>query len=186
MSIHVIHFSTSITPISAGALRNTCLQALQQGASDIRINFSCEGGSNLHGFALYNFLRSLPVPLTMHNTGNVESMGLVVFLAASRRFANLHSRFLIHPMHWGFEQGRVDSPRLAEYSARLNDDLERYAQIFDEATQGAKEPLSIRPHLSGSHHILNAHTASACGIVHEVAESTLPSDSVKWWVDAHG
>ena len=184
MSIHVIHFSSSITAISAQALRDICLQALQQGASELRIHLSCDGGSNFHGFALFNFLRSLPIPLTIHNIGNVESMGVVVYLAGQRRIANLHSRFLIHPLHWDFGQGRVDLPRLNEYSARLNDDVERYAKIFEEVA--GSEKLDIRPHLTSNHRILDSQSAVEIGLCQDVAEATLPSDSVKWWVQANG
>jgi ATP-dependent protease ClpP protease subunit len=183
--VHVICFAASITPVSAERLRNLCLEALCAGAAELRIHFSCDGGPSFHGFSLYHFLRSLPVPLTTHNTGSVESVGLIPFLAGNRRLACAHSRFLVHPMHWDFGAGRVDVTRLAEISARLNEDVERYAQIFDEITQGAQEPLEIRPHLTGSHIILTASAAIASGIIHEIAEATLPAGARVWWVQAH-
>lgn len=89
-------------------------------------------------------------------------------------------------MHWAFEQGNVGSPRLAEYSASLEDDVQRYAQIFDERTQKAKRPLTVRPYLSGSHKIISGTDAVPAGIAHDVAEATLPADSIQWWVNNAG
>ncbi len=119
------------------------------------------------------------MPLTFQNVGNVEPMGVVVCLAGQRRIANLHSTFNIHPLHWDFGQRRVDLQRLNEYSARLSDDMERYAKIFEEVA--GSEKLDIRPQLTSNHRILDSQSAVETGICQEVAETTLPSDSVNWW-----
>lgn len=186
MSTHIIHFTTGLNPQSAEGLRNACLKALKQGATELRIHFSCEGGPTVHAFMLYNFLRSVSVPLTIHNIGKVGSMGLIVFLAGGHRLCNPYSSFLIHPLHWDFGQGRVDYPRLVEYSARLKDDVERYAQIFDEATDGAEEAMDVRAHLTSSHRLVSGDQAVGCGIVDEVAGAKLPADAVLSWVTAKG
>lgn len=186
MSVHVIHFATGLNAASAEGLRNACLKALSQGATDLRIHFSCEGGPTIHALMLHNFLRSLPVPVRMHNIGRVESMGLIVFLGARERLCNPHSAFLIHPLHWDFGQGRVDFNRLTEYSDRLEEEAERYARVFDEVTEGSPAPLQIRTHLTTVHRIINGADAVECGIVHKVTEAALPADSFKWWVSAQG
>jgi len=58
--------------------------------------FSSNGGSVNAGIALYNFLRALPVEIIMHNTGSIDSIATVIFLAADKRYAALHSTFLFH------------------------------------------------------------------------------------------
>lgn len=63
------------------------------------------GGYIGDGVALYNHLRGLPVELTMHNVGNVSSMAVGVFLAASRRYTSAHGMFLIHPTKVQAAQG---------------------------------------------------------------------------------
>jgi ATP-dependent Clp protease protease subunit len=183
MTTHVVHFSAPINLATAQGLREVCLNALHGGATDLRIHFACGGGLNFHGFELFHLIRSFPVPVTLHNVGNVESMGVLVFLAGARRLACAESRFLVHPLHWGFEKGGVDISRLTEYAARLNDDVKRYASIFAASTKGAKRPIDITSNLSHSHRILTASEALDCGIVHEIAEAALPPESIKWWVN---
>lgn len=184
MSTHVVHFSGLVNGATCQALRNTCLQALQQKATELRLHFSSEGGSTFHGFALYGFLRSLPVPLITHNIGNVESIAVVVFLAGARRLTCPHGRFLLHALHWDFGAGSVDHARLREYVSSLNNDLDRFVEIFDRSTQGARERLDVRVHLEGQERIVTASAAVASGIAHGVADATIPDGAVTWWVNS--
>ena len=83
MALHIVHFIGPINANSACTVRNLCLQALQSGASEIELHMSTEGGNMTAGFALYFFLKSLPLPLTTHNIGSVESVGVAIFLGYS-------------------------------------------------------------------------------------------------------
>jgi len=128
MSLHVVHFIGPINATSACTIRNLCLQALQSGASEIELHMSTEGGNMTAGFALYFFLKSLPLPLTTWNVGSVESVGVAIFLAGHKRYACPGTRFLIHPLHWGFGNlVAADHARISEWRDCLDFDAERYA-----------------------------------------------------------
>src|SRR5258708_6267508 len=64
--------------------------------------FSSPGGSAAAGITLYNFLKALPVEISMHNTGSVDSVATVIFMAGSKRYACQHSRFLFHGVSMPF------------------------------------------------------------------------------------
>ena len=152
MGTHVIHFYGPITPGSVQELRNVTLATIhqqQQAASEILLLLSSEGGNITAGFTAYHFLQSLPVPLTIHNTGNVESMGVIMLLAGTTRLSVACGKFAIHAMHWGFGNAPVDHNRLLEYGDSLNFDLERYSRIFKERTSGAQKPIDVKEHLTG-------------------------------------
>lgn len=184
MTTYIINFSGPINTLTAERIRDTCLQVLSQGASEIRLHISSEGGSTLHGFTLYHFLRSIPVPLVIHNIGNIDSIAVIVFLAGTVRLASPHSRFLIHPLQWGFNSGTVDHSRLREYVSSLDNDLERYVQIFEERTQGAQESLDIRTHLSGHEQVVTPAVALASGIATEIAEAAMLEGVVSCWISS--
>ena len=182
---HVINFAGPLNQETCDGLRNICLQAMHQNAAEIRINLACDGGSSFHGFALYGFLRSLPVPLVTHNIGNIEAMGLIVYLAGERRLVSPHGRFLIHPLHLeGVPAESLDLSRLREHHASMDDDLERFAKIFDQQTQGGRECLDVRHHLAGQEKRLSGPSAVTFGVAHTIEEAKLPRDAVRWWVDA--
>jgi ATP-dependent protease ClpP protease subunit len=118
----------------------------------------------------------------MHCIGNVESMAVVMFLAGENRIIVPHGKIKIHPMHWGFPGGTVDHDRLAEYVASLDFDAKRYAEIFEERTQGANEIVDVRAHLAGKAELLGAAAAVASGIATSIADAAIPATATKWWV----
>ena len=184
MSLHIVHFIGPINHSSACTVRNLCLQALQSGASEIALHMSTEGGNMTAGFALYFFLKSLPIPLTTHNVGSVESVGVVIFLAGSRRYACPRTRFLVHPLHWGFgAQVAADHARVSEWRDCLDFDAERYACIFEEATTAAGMTEDIRTHLFGNARIFDTEAALAAGIIHQAVQARLPEagETSHWW-----
>jgi ATP-dependent protease ClpP protease subunit len=184
MALHIVHFIGPINHNSACTVHNLCLQALQSGASEIELHLSTEGGNMTAGFALYYFLKSLPLPLTTHNIGSVESIGVVIFQAGDKRYACPGTRFLVHPLHWGFGNlVAADHARVTEWRECLDFDAERYARIFDEATSGGAAPDDIRTHLFGNARIFDADEALAAGIIHRAVQAHLPAagPTSHWW-----
>lgn len=182
MTVHTIHFMRSINPDTLSGLQNVTLSALQNGATELRIYISSDGGTNDQGFAIYHFLRSLPVPITMHCIGIVESMALIVYLAAESRLIVPHGKVKIHPMHWGFPAGAVDHDRLSEYVDSLDFDAKRYAEIFDERTSHASGRIDVRAHLAGKAKLLDAGAACEAGIATGVEEAKVAATATRWWV----
>lgn len=184
MSLHIVHFIGPINHNTVCCVRNMCLQALQAGATEIELQMSTEGGNMTAGFALYFFLKSLPVPLTTFNMGSIESVGVVIFMAGKERYACPGTRFLVHPLHWGFG-GLVaaDHSRVSEWRDCLDFDAERYAAIFDEATRDAPTPTDIRSNLMRNARLYDAQQAREAGIIHAAKQSVLPPSGPvsHWW-----
>ena len=182
MTLHVIHFMRSINADTLAGLQNVTLSALKEGATELDIHISSDGGTNDQGFAAYHFLRSLPVPVTTHCIGNVESMAIIVFLAGAKRLIAPHGKVKIHPMLWGFPGGAVDHDRLTEYVASLDFDAKRYADIFDDRTQGANQIVNVRAHLAGKAELLGAAAAVDSGIATGIADAAVPATAIVWGV----
>ena len=186
MTVHVVHFVASITPTSTFQLIDLASKAASaEGATELQVHISSDGGHTDDAFALYNFFKSLALPVAMHNIGNVESMAVIVYLAGSRRLAASNARFKIHSLHWGFDAGKVDHLRLKEFGASLDNDADRYVTLCDLETQGAAAPIPVREHLFGDALLLDAPAAVTAGLAHVIADPELPADAVHWWVTAH-
>ena len=184
MSLHIIHFIGPINHNSVCTVRNLCLQALQSGATELELHMSTEGGNMTAGFALYFFLKSLPLPLTTHNVGSVESVGVPIFLAGQKRYACPGTRFLVHPLHWGFGNlVAADHSRVSEWRDCLDFDAERYASIFEQATAHARSPQDIRANLSGHARLFTAEQAREAGIIHDAVQARIPKmgTTSHWW-----
>jgi ATP-dependent protease ClpP protease subunit len=181
MTTHIIHFTGPINSATCGALIETCSKAIQQDASQLVVTLATMGGECSYGFAMYNFLMSLPIPVHTHNLGTVESMGNIVFLAGARRTACRHSKFLFHPFHWNVH-GSIDHTRMSEYAMSLDYDLAAYARIVEERTQGAAQSLQIGKYLQAAPRILSPAEALESGMVDEIEELRISPSWVSWCV----
>jgi hypothetical protein len=91
-----VTFSAEINPNTTESLLAAFANLVNQGVREVHLLLSTPGGSVMHGLNMYNVLRALPIRLTTHNVGSVNSMGNVVFLAGEIRLACPHSTFMFH------------------------------------------------------------------------------------------
>ncbi|MFP8445449.1 ATP-dependent Clp protease proteolytic subunit [Citrobacter braakii] len=177
---------TDVNVQSVTNLMDVCLKAISnpaQPATELRIYISSKGGDTVAGFTAYNFLKSLGVKVTTHNLSNVESIANVIFMAGSERYANPLSRFLLHPLHWGFAAPNADHLRLKEWAACLDDDLQRFVKVMDiESATGGHDEHVDWENLINSATILDPTRATELGIVSQIQAATIPTDSIRWWV----
>lgn len=86
-------------------IMNTCSNIINQLKPKILyFLISCNGGDVDPGIALYNFLKSLPLKVIMHNIGSIDSIANVVFLAGKERYASKHTSFLFHGVNMNTKQ----------------------------------------------------------------------------------
>jgi ATP-dependent protease ClpP protease subunit len=183
MTLHAIHFMRSVNSETLGGLQNAAHSALLQGATELLIQVSSDGGCNDQGFAAYHFIRSLPVPVTTHCIGNVDSIAVLMYLAGANRTIVSHGKIKIHPMQWEFAKGAVvDHDRLREYVASLDFDVKRYADIFNERTMGAAEVANVHEHLEEQAKIFDAPSAVATGIATCISDAEIPATATRWFV----
>lgn len=184
MATHYIHFCAGINENTAAQFRELFLKSIAQGASKIVVLLNSDGGSNHSAFGIYSLIRSSPVPVEMYGFGNIESMAVILFLAADVRYCVRHVRFTVHAMHWNFAASTVDAARLAEIAALLTNDRERYSEIFNERTKGAKQPVDVNQHLLSSHLLFDFDAAASAGITTTRAtDIRFEAGAAHWWVN---
>lgn len=179
MTTHIVHFTGAINSTTCGQLIDKCSKAIAQDASEIVLTVATMGGECSYGFTMFNFLMALPVPVHTHNLGTVESMGNILFLAGQRRTAGKHSKFLFHPFHWNLH-GAIDHARMSEYSMTLDHDLQAYARIVAERTEGAQEHLDIARYLIAAPRIVSPEEGVTTGMIQAVEELRIKPGSVAW------
>jgi len=167
MPATTVHFYHPINPETATLFRNLCLNALlrqRQQPDSLTVMFSSGGGSVQAGITVYEFLRTFPIPVTMCNVGSVESISCIVFLGADNRIAMPNTHFKIHGFEWTFSQPSVAYSGIADAYVTINNDIEKYANIFEERTAGAKHKINVRECLRGNPLILDVNAALTAGI----------------------
>lgn len=159
--------------IDSGSVTRICSamnSAVNEQCDGVVLSFSSLGGYVADGIFLYNFLRGLPVRLTVYNLGSVASIAAGVFVAAEERYCSSHAMFMIHPTAFpsleGMSAGRLE----AALEAALADDL-RTENILRERTRMPAEMLDARK-LRDVH--ITPDEAVRVGLVQGIREFLLP------------
>lgn len=178
-----IVFSGPIYQNATKLLRNSCCVAVNEKVSNLTILLSSDGGNVDDGFALYGFLRALPLELTMHNVGMIGSIANAVFLAGHTRYASPHSVFLFHDFNWRYSEAQnIRALTMTEHSMILEGARTRLQSLFDLHAK-KDDPLFHSPNFFKEPRIHDPATAKAAGIIHDVKDAAIPAGTVVYNTD---
>ena len=117
-------------------------------------------------------LRSLPVKLITHNTGSVNSIANVIYLAGERRYACKTSSFMFHGVGFEISQAdRLEEKNLIERLDNLRNDQGLIEQIINKRAHiGAEKVKSLFLQAA----FISAPEAKKFGIVHQIRDTKVP------------
>ena len=168
-----VSFSAEISAQTSEALLGFLGQLVNKGARKVYLLLSSPGGSVTHGVTLYNTLRALPIELTTHNVGSVNSIANMVFLAGNPRYASTNSTFMFHGV--GFDvknQMRFEEKILRERLDGILADQKKIASIISERTnleQSDVEDLFRQAVTRDPDYALSN------GVIDEIREASIPA-----------
>ena len=180
---HYITFVGAINAVSTMRLRAHCCELINdKNAEDITIMMSSRGGALLDGFALFNFLRALPVKLTMVNIGTVQSIANIVFLAADTRLACEDTYFMLHGFDRTYGQVKVAHSKLLEDTAVLEREKASFIGILKRRTRITDKELDeLKPFEKQI--LVNTTKAKKLGMIQKVQQLKIPQGSKIWNVE---
>lgn len=141
----------------------------KEGQRDFTILLATGGGSALNGLPAYNYLKGLPINLTIHNCGHVDSMGVVLFCAGQKRVACSQSSFLLHKQRFD-SQGHEGMTELEvrEALADMKSNDKKYLEVLSQTTGRSQSELKK---LMSMPRVLSPEQALEIGLVHEIKET---------------
>ena len=171
----VIRFFAPVIDATVNALMNAVDQKMKQGIKEFIILISSPGGSVFHGLSAYNYLKGLPASITTHNFGSVDSIGVILYCAGSRRLSVPQARFLFHGVNVQFQgQQNLEEKLLEERLKGLRIDMENIAKVIaantgksaKDATDAMLERITLNP-----------EEAQSWGLVHEIKSELFEAGS---------
>ena len=171
----VIKFFAPVVDVTVNALMNAIDQKMKQGVRDFIILISSPGGSVIHGLSTYNYLKGLPAMIITHNFGSVDSIGLVLYCAGSRRLSVPQARFLLHAVNAQFKGNQsLEEKQLEERLKGLRIDVENIAKVIaantDKSVKDVTNAMLERT-------TLNPEEAQSWGLVHEIKSQLFEAGS---------
>jgi ATP-dependent Clp protease, protease subunit len=89
-------FVGSIDPAALNRIMGNFAHATQRGVTTVHLMFQSTGGTVNDGIGLYNYLRSLPLELHIYNSGAVQSIAVIGYVAGTYRHVSQSGTFFIH------------------------------------------------------------------------------------------
>jgi ATP-dependent protease ClpP protease subunit len=161
----IIKFFTSVNEVTVNALMDVIDQRMNQGVTHFKLLISCPGGSAFLGLSAYNYLKGLPVKVTTHNFGSVDSIGVVLYCGGSHRLSVPQARFLLHGVSINFQNANLEEKQLEEKMKGLRIDVENIAKVI--AASSNKESSKVKSAME-DRTTLTPQEAQAWGLVHEI------------------
>jgi ATP-dependent Clp protease protease subunit len=171
----VIRFFAPVIDATVNALMSAVDQKIKQGIKDFIILISSPGGSVIHGLSAYNYLKGLPASITTHNFGSVDSIGIVLYCAGSKRLSVPQARFLFHGVNVQFKgEQNLDEKLLEERLKGLRIDMENIAKVI--AANTGKSAKDVTDAMF-ERITLNPEEAQSWGLVHEIKSELFEAGS---------
>lgn len=133
-----INFFDGINPTTVNKFIKFTVDAIQEHSpTEVYYFISSAGGDVDSGFTLYNFLVSLQgkLTVTMHNTGQIDSIANVIFLGGQKRYAAPNASFLFHGIVMNINTGGYGRTTLKEHLSRLDGMESRMAKTISRNTK---------------------------------------------------
>jgi ATP-dependent Clp endopeptidase proteolytic subunit ClpP len=170
-----IRFMAPVIPQTVAQLFQVLDHSTQTKVERVHLLLSSPGGSVFHGLSVYNFLKGAPFDVHTYNFGSVDSIGVVIYCAGSRRLSVPHARFLIHPVQFSIKgNAAFDEKQLEEHLKGLKIDQENIARVIADTSgkslHRVEEDMIARTTLSPTQ-------AKDYGLLHEIQSSLFPVDA---------
>jgi ATP-dependent protease ClpP protease subunit len=111
----------------------------QVGATSYRVHINSEGGVVDTGFDIFNYLKSLGLPITTVGSGLVASIATVIFMAGDKRVLTTGTEFMIHLPMGGIDNGTADE--IENYAQEVRDCENRLIKFYSQQTGLNSEAL---------------------------------------------
>ncbi len=146
-----------------------CKRLLAESAEPVSLLVNSHGGPTGIAMSFYDTVRTvLPVDLTTIGTGDVDSSGIIIFLAGRRRYLTKNTTLLFHLAGRTFGTDRRFST--ADLEDMLKEDKLKdyqYACVVSDATGGRSTPEKILDMMAKTT-VLTAEEAVSLGLAHGV------------------
>jgi ATP-dependent Clp protease protease subunit len=165
-------FSAIIDQLAVQRFFGVLAGAIQEGYNDVHLLMQTAGGNIPDGICLYNFFQSLgPISLSIYNSGNVSSAGVIAYLGGDKRFVSRTGTFMIHRAHATFQGANSDAVQARMASLLLDDERNEFI---------LREHIELTPNQWDTHKAfdlyLKADQAIAAKVAQEEKDFWVPDD----------
>jgi ATP-dependent protease ClpP protease subunit len=193
MATAYIFFGKAITPDSATTLvhagrtlmldRGPAPQGQAKGPllwDHLHYSISSGGGDITAAFGVFNEMKGMPLKITTHNAGAVDSASIMPFMVGERRTASQYSAFFFHQVRWNFMTNAAIPLYTISEAAKWLGAYENMMVEYVADRSGQKKETILNMMREGT--TVSPVQAKALGLIHDVEECSIPQDARSYQV----
>jgi ATP-dependent Clp protease protease subunit len=131
----------------------------------IDLMVSSSGGSKVPGFAFYDLVQALKIPLRTFTSGDLSSMAIIVYLAGKTRYVGPNTSMLLHEGTRNFGNSFISFHEMLAATKELDLSHGNYQKIVATQTKMVAEQIS---QMMLENTILDASQMVELGVAHEL------------------
>lgn len=112
----------------------------QPDATSFEVYINSDGGHVDVGFDIYNYLKSLGVPITTIGQGMVASIATVIFMAGSKRKVMPNTQFMIHAPMISVEMANADD--MEYYTKNIKETENKLTKFYSQHLNLSSEAIN--------------------------------------------
>lgn len=170
MDFYIV-FEGQINQESTLRLVSALQKAKNFGSTNIVILFSSLGGNIYEGFILSSIIQNFPIPINIHATNHIDSIGNVVYLAGKTRTSESYAKFY---MHGASTQGNFDENALKDQLLAVQTNNSRIAYFISE---NSRLQLKKVQSMMKKGTTITAQDALKYAMVQEIIHKEVPSSA---------
>ncbi len=172
---YVIFTTPNIDFPEAEALLDAMGQCATANIEEVHLLISTFGGNVTAGVNAYNILRGMPFRLVTHNTSDVMSIGVAVYLAGDERLVCPDAKFLTHGVTHRTTGQAFGAQWFGDTRKLILADEAKINAILADRTSLSLDELDAA---AGTEHTHDADAAIANGIAHRKEDVDIPADAL--------
>lgn len=149
-------------------------EMVRDGTPRLHLMIQSTGGIINDGIALYNYLKNLPIEITSYNAGTVQSIAVIVFLAAKKRCASRSATFMLHKATF-YSGAPTTSVQLNAATQSLLVDDGRIENILKQTISMPEDKWNVHRFTDL---FVTAEEALAYGLIDEIADFAPPAGAM--------
>ncbi len=146
----------------------------------LHYSMSCGGGDLIAAFGAFNEMKGLPVKVTTHNAGAINSAAIMPFMVGERRTASPASAFFFHQVRWNFSTNANVPMYVINEAATWLGVYENMMVDYVASRSGQKKETILNMMREGTS--VSSADAKTLGLIHDVCECSIPQDARSYQV----
>jgi len=115
----------------------------RSGAETINLILNSTGGDSSQGFAIYELIKSNPIPVDVYCVGQVMSIAATILQGGRKRYMSPMCRFMIHNGTVMYDRP-IEIPKLRSQMRDMHMDSEQYIDILAERASVSKAKVKSK------------------------------------------